>query len=425
MAKSIDNPLTADKTTPLRVLYATMRFPVRSETFAAVEVRGLRAAGVDISIACLRARGADCARLFDEYRLNEVPLTHSGFRSNIRGFWYGLSRPRILLDLLIHVVVHNIHRPIDVLRGLLLSPRILDVFSAVRRDPPDVLHLFWGHYPSLLGLLVHRHVPSTLVSMFLGNYDLARNYVCSAELARQLPTVWTLTEANRPALAQIGITSSRIEVAYHGIEPQPSPGKPTQKIPGRILVIERLIPSKHTVDALRAFALVRKRVPESHLLVLGDGPQLANLQQTAQQLDLNGAITFLGFVPHDDVYAQLTRAEALVSMSRHPSERLPNVVKEAMSQGCVPIVTWSPGIEELIEHERDGIIIAQGDVATAAKMTVQLLTSSVMRKRMAHAARAKVETKFDIAGITERRLDIWNSLLQSRKNRFKPNIENQ
>lgn len=398
----------------LRVLYVTMRFPLGSETFAAVEVRALRRTGVDISVECLRGRRADCQKLLSEFQLSQLPLGFNSLMSSLRGLRYGVTRPRLLCSLVASVFRCSKKWPNDVLIGLLFAPRVLDLFAQIESDPPDVVHIYWGHYPSLLGLLVEHHLPSILVSLSLGNYDMDRKYGGSKALANRVPMVWTLSEANCPTIEALGVAKSNIEVCYHGIHVPDLDDKVAAKITGRILVIERLIPTKFTSDAIKAFSLIHEAIPGSSLYILGDGAERAHLVEMVNNLGLGDSVRFLGFVSHDQVYDSLSTADVLISMSRHPSERLPNVVKEAMSQHCVPVVTWSPGIEELVTDGVDGFVVAQGDVDAAAEKTCRLLDSQDLRAQFAKRARAKIEESFDTDRLAARRLEIWRTLIEQR-----------
>ncbi len=395
-----------------KVLYVTMRFPRPSEAFAAVEIRALCRAGAEVSVECLRWRPENCNSLIESHRLTNLPLGHNTIRSNARGLLYGLSRPDVFRYLVSSIFRCAALRPLDVLRSLLLAPRILELYSQIEKDRPDVVHLFWGHYPSLLGLLVQRFSPSVAVSLFLGAYDLGRNYRGSGELARRAAIVWTHTEANSSAIRELGVDPSRIVVCHRGIELNTNASATTGKIPGRILAVERLIPSKHTKDTILAFAALQKTFPHARLVILGDGPERLALTQMVSDLRLSEVVQLLGFVSHDEVFRQMLEAEILVSMSRHPSERLPNVVKEAMARCCVPVVTWSLGIEELIDDSVDGFVIPHGKPDIAAERIGKLLLSRELRLNLAQHAREKVADKFDVDALTQYRLQVWSKALR-------------
>ena len=53
-----------------------------------------------------------------------------------------------------------------------LIPMSFYMFEKLKKEKPDIVHLFWGHYPSLVGYLVKKNMPDTKLSQFLGAYDL-------------------------------------------------------------------------------------------------------------------------------------------------------------------------------------------------------------------------------------------------------------
>src|SRR5690606_1543069 len=116
----------------------------------------------------------------------------------------------------------------------------------------------------------------------------------------------------------------------------------------RVVVAGRLVEAKGVDDALRVFGAVLRSAPFATLRVLGEGEELPRLKRLATSLGLKGAVEFEGHVSHRRVLEELSRAEVLLHLSH--SERLPNVVKEAMACRCVAITTRTEGIEELVEH---------------------------------------------------------------------------
>ncbi len=404
-------PSSEPMTQRLRVLTVTMQFPVPSEAFAAVELRALRRAGAAVSVEALRARPANAAAALAESGLADLALGHNSAAASARGLLAGLRRPRVLLHLIALVLRHGWSRPGHFWRSLVLAPHMLDLFARVARERPDVLHLFWGHYPSLLGLLVERHLPETLVSLFLGAYDLEQGYGGSGALARRLPVIWTHAEANRAAIERLGVAPERIEVCYRGVEPDGSDAGRRPKVARRIIVAERLIAGKRTDDALRVFALVHRDHPTASLVVLGDGPERAALERLAHELGIADRVTFAGHVGQPTVFAEMAQAEVMLSMSRHSSERLPNAVKEAMLRRCVCVVARSPGIEELLADGLAGFVVAPGDVAAAAARIVDIFTDPERAGSLGQRAHNTVSERFDVDRLTRHRLAVWRKLL--------------
>src|SRR5690606_1187474 len=89
----------------------------------------------------------------------------------------------------------------------------------------------------------------------------------------------------------------------------------------------RFHPVKDHDTALRAWQRVHQRRPDARLLLLGDGPLRAPLEQLAQTLGIQHAVTFAGRVP--DVRALLPAAD--LAMLSSLSEGLSVTLLEAMA----------------------------------------------------------------------------------------------
>lgn len=351
----------------MKVWYVTMQFPAPSETFAGSDVRALRRSGAEVSVHSLRPAHENAEGMLAERGLNATEVTHGGPAEALRGLGVGLTRPGLLLGLLGWLFRHTRDNPDHLLRSLVLVPRTLELFARTERAKPEVVHLFWGHYPAMVAHLVQKYLPETVVSVFLGAYDLEMNYGPSAPVARNADVVWTHARVNLPALKRLGIPEERIRVAYRGLELSPFQEKPpVEKVPHRLVTAGRLIPSKGIGDVLEVLARVLEKWPDATLIVLGDGPAREALEAQAKCLGVAHAVTFRGHVSHETVLEEMTAAEVFLFMSKKPSERLPNVVKEAVASRCLCIATRTPGMDELLVDGAYGFVIDQGDVAAAA-----------------------------------------------------------
>lgn len=120
--------------------------------------------------------------------------------------------------------------------------------------------------------------------------------------------------------------------------------------------------------------LIRQR-PDVRLLLVGGGPQEANLRLQTDQLGLQDHVIFTGRVPHKEVsrYYDLI---SILAYPRHPM-RLTELVTplkplEAMAQGQLFVASDVGGHKELIEHNKTGILFKAGsrDSLAAALLTL-------------------------------------------------------
>lgn len=121
--------------------------------------------------------------------------------------------------------------------------------------------------------------------------------------------------------------------------------------------------------------LIRQR-PEVRVLLVGGGPQEANLRQQAERLGLANHVIFTGRVPHKEVgrYYDLIN---VLAYPRHPM-RLTELVTplkplEAMAQGQLFVASDVGGHKELIEHNNTGILFEAGNGGALTEALLALL----------------------------------------------------
>ena len=99
----------------------------------------------------------------------------------------------------------------------------------------------------------------------------------------------------------------------------------------------------------------------------------------------------LGNVPHDQVGGLLAAADAVsvpsVRDERGNVDGLPNVLLEAMAAGCVIVASRVGGIPDVVEPERNGLLVPPGDPPALAAALRRLRDDPQLRSRLASASR--------------------------------------
>lgn len=391
------------------VLLVTSIFPAPSEAFAGVEVRALERAGACLRVRAMRTPHPLSGRLLSELQLTRTDVTHLDVASYLRGLTFLARHPLMSLRALCWVVFNGWRTPGPTIRCLLLLPRLLDIFSECLRHPPDVLYLYWGHYPAVVGYMAKRFAPQVHVSVGLFAFDLIYRFGPGLVLADEADTLWTLAECNIEQIRALGVENPRLAVLFHGVDLSEVPGvsQLRDKRRGQIVTIARLVKNKGVDDSLRVLAIARRSDPSLTLTVIGEGEERAVLEQLAGELGVRDSVTFLGPRMHAEVYEQLASADVLLLMSRNPSERLPNVIKEAMACRCICVVTESPGIDELVGTLANDCVVAQGDWARGAELIVDIMKNPECYEADRDAGREHVMEMFDASRIAERRIAAW------------------
>ena len=146
--------------------------------------------------------------------------------------------------------------------------------------------------------------------------------------------------------------------------------------------------------AIAALPLIREQLPGAQLLLVGGGFQEAALRRQAAALHLDGAVSFPGRVPHDEV----ARYYGLVDLLLFPRKaaRITELVTplkplEAMALGRLVLASDVGGHRELIDDGVTGRLFRAGDAEDLATKAVEMLTDREAWPRYRAAGRRFVE----------------------------------
>jgi len=156
--------------------------------------------------------------------------------------------------------------------------------------------------------------------------------------------------------------------------------------------VARFTPVKRHVDMLAAFAQVRTRLPDAHLLLIGDGPLRADLEKQIAALDLGGAVHLLG--ARGDVEAILPALDAFVLASS--TEGLSNAILEAQACGLPVAATRVGGNPDLVRDGDTGLLVPALAPDALAQALIALLHERAQAQAFGRRARARVEAQHSL-----------------------------
>ena len=160
-----------------------------------------------------------------------------------------------------------------------------------------------------------------------------------------------------------------------------------------LVVVGRLIAEKGHSVLFDALALVKERVPNLLLLIVGSGPVEGALRTRAAALGLNEHLRWCGTVSHDDAIRYLAIADCAIVPSVW-KEAFGLVAAEAMAVGTVVIASSSGGLPELIEHGVSGFLVETGNAAALAEAIIGNAETRQRQQTIIEAARSRIRFVF-------------------------------
>lgn len=313
-------------------------------------------------------------------------------------FWYDRRIPGLTL---LHVpqMVHAL-RPAADFRALAVLRRLLRDLS------PDVIHTHQSK-AGILGRLAASSVPGAAlvhgvhIVPFDGVQPLkARLYVAAERLAaRRTDQFIAVSNAVGDAYVNAGITRpGRVHCVRSGIDldkfrhaAQPKDwrdligvarGGTARKELTVAVMLASFEPRKNHLPLLRALETHVHRAPNLRLILAGDGPLHRVAQDMVDRSGMSRQVTLCGH--RSDPEALLALSDLSILVSRR--EGLPRVVVQSLTAKRPVVVADLPGISEIVQPGRNGIITPAADMDAAACALVDLSRDPAQMRRLKHGA---------------------------------------
>jgi glycosyltransferase involved in cell wall biosynthesis len=205
------------------------------------------------------------------------------------------------------------------------------------------------------------------------------------------------------------VPRSKVRVVLNGIDLAPfdkagSPADVRSELgipPGSLVIgtVGRLVEVKRQDLLIAAFAdlLARGRHPHTRLLIVGDGPERARLENLARQLHVAEQTTFAGYQPEPE--RMLRAMDLFVLTSRH--EGLPLALLEAWAAGLAVVSSNVGAIPNTILHGISGMLFKSGDVQALTETLERLLDAPWIISQLGRRGRARVELHYSLKGMAD------------------------
>ena len=291
---------------------------------------------------------------------------------------------------------------------------LLGLMRLIRAYRPHILHThtakagFVGRLAAVLSprprpIIVHTYHGHVLEGYF-GRRRSALYRFLERRLARVSECLIGVSQATVDDLVRLGVAPPhRFRVVPIGLDlrrfARPSPdavamlrdqcGARADEV--LLAFVGRLVPIKRVDLVLRAVAAARRQGVALRLVVVGDGPCRASLEELAHRLGISDIVRFLGYLPDTSAAA----AAADIAILASDNEGTPVALIEAAAAGCPAVATAVGGVPDVVAPGT-GVLVPAGDHAGLARGVARLAGDAELREEMGARAREHVVMRFSI-----------------------------
>jgi glycosyltransferase involved in cell wall biosynthesis len=233
-------------------------------------------------------------------------------------------------------------------------------------------------------------------------------------VARRAAAVIAITDAlARFQVERVGLPADKVTTIHYGLDALPEAWGPNPDVElpdgARVLLsVARLVRQKGLDVAVDALPTIRERHPDAVLVVLGEGPERAGLEEQARRRGVSEALRLPGRA--GDVAAWLQRADVLVHPARWEGFGL--AVLEAMVAGLPVVGSRVSSLPELVADGRTGVLVPPDDSDALAAAVSELLDDPDLARQLGEAGRERASKEFSVERMAERTLDVYRAALR-------------
>lgn len=297
--------------------------------------------------------------------------------------------------------------------------------------------LFLGHMLSTYGLgawLLWRIFRVPYVILVHG-FDLVEywrqsrlDHLTSALILKDATLIFANSEYTKSVvLGRFGGAEGKVTVINPGVDPDMfKPGLDTSAIKQKygigddrvILTVGRLVPKKNHDHVLRALPEVLQKIPNLKYLIVGSGPEEAQLKEVARQLGISKQVIFTGAIEHASLPPYYCLSNVFVMPSCVAADNFESfgiVFIEASACGKPVIGSKTGGISDAVVDGVTGLLVEPDDPKKIAQALIRLLTDEQFALTLGKNGRARTESELTWQAMGERIVASLQNLKLSAK----------
>jgi lipopolysaccharide heptosyltransferase II len=285
----------------------------------------------------------------------------------------------------------------------------------VRKDGIDIIHAR-SRVPAWIAFFTSRRTNVPFVTTCHGFYS---KHFLSSSMGWGKLVIVASHVIGRHMRDDFGVPHSKIRFIPRGVNLEEFKQRDSQpdrkKDPVIIGLVGRITPIKGHPLFLKAMARVARVYPNIKIQIIGDAPKpqyKEELLMLARRLGLSHCVEFLG--TRYDI-PELISKMSVLTVPSIGEEAFGRVAIEAGACGVPVIATRIGGLVDIIENDKDGLLVPPDDPRILADAVIRILKDPALADRLARSLRIKVESEFNLDLMFARTLKVYEEALSRKK----------
>lgn len=286
------------------------------------------------------------------------------------------------------------------------------------KQKPDVLHVQVPYSPFMAGRVVSSVGPNVAVIGTFHIYPSGTATTLGVRLLRlfclkTLKRFDQMLAVSRPAAVfarrTMGINS---ELSSNVVELERFKTASANPISNHIVFLGRLVKRKGAEELLRAYFMLKEKVPDSSLTIAGDGPERGKLERLVKQRGLGDSVKFLGYISEKDKPNILASA-AVACFPSTGGESFGIVLIEAMAAGAGVVIGGNnPGYTSVLGQQPETLFDPNATTELAEQLS-KLLNNPGLANTI-HERQRRVVRKYDVEVVGPQILQLYKQAIVKR-----------
>lgn len=264
------------------------------------------------------------------------------------------------------------------------------------------LHAHFANIPTAVAEIVQQFsdisysITAHAKDIYLSQPEVLNRRITKAEF------VLTCTQYNQKFLQAISQSSTPIHLSYHGLDLtrfQPVVTEAQNQEP-LILSVGRFCEKKGFPYLLQACQILKQKGYKFRCCIVGYGPLQAEIERIIEEFQLGDTVSLAGKMTQDELVKLYRQADMFVlpCLITEDGDRdgIPNVLLEAMAMNVPVISTNISGITELINHQKNGLLVPSKDPHALAREIAELIERPQLIQQLKQAGRATILRQFSL-----------------------------